>query len=215
MDNVPATRKLYLEDAYTVSFQAMLLACTKLPDGRTAAVLDQTYFYPTSGGQLADRGTIENIEVTDVWEDDSGIVFHAIADELPPGAVRCHANWERRFDHMQQHTGQHVLSRAFIEVARLNTISFHMGSDACTIDIDGGELTEETLDSAEALSNKIIWEDREVTVKNVARSELKQDALRKKLPAGVEQVRLVEVTGFDVIGCCGTHVRRAGELGAI
>lgn len=215
MGDITATKKLYLEDSYTVSFQATVLSCQTLDDGRVAAILDQTHFYPESGGQLADRGVIEDVDVVDVWEDDSEIVYHGLAAELPPGPVRCRADWDRRFDHMQQHTGQHVLSRAFIEIAGLETVSFHMGADGCTIDIVGGELTDGAMNEAEALANAVIWQDRDVVVKTVSPSELEDAALRKKLPVGVAEVRLVEIDGFDVIGCCGTHVRRTGELGAI
>jgi alanyl-tRNA synthetase len=219
MDSVPATQKLYLDDAYTVSFDAALLSCRKLDDGRNAAALDRTYFYPTSGGQLADRGRIEGVDVADVFEDDAGVVWHVLAEELrsdapPGGAVRGQADWEHRFDHMQQHTGQHVLSRAFIEVAKLNTVSFHMGGEMCTIDLEGREPTPEVLDAAEKLANRIIWENREVLIRKVARGDLQQE-LRKKLPDDVTEVRLVEVADFDVIGCCGTHVKRTGELGTI
>jgi alanyl-tRNA synthetase len=215
MGDITATKKLYLEDSYIVSFQATLLSCQTLDDGRIAAILDQTCFYPESGGQLGDRGVIEDVDVVDVWEDDSEIVYHGLAEELPPGPVRCQVDWDRRFDHMQQHTGQHVLSRAFIEIAVLETVSFHMGADGCTIDIVGGELTDEAMNEAEALANAVIWQDRDVAVKTVSPSELEDNALRKKLPGGVAEVRLVEIDGFDVIGCCGTHVRRTGELGAI
>jgi alanyl-tRNA synthetase len=215
MDRIPATEKLYLDDSYTVSFQAKLLSCTRLDAGRVAAVLDRTYFYPESGGQLADCGTIEDAEVIGVWEDESGVVYHGLARELASGTVRCQANWDHRFDHMQQHTGQHVLSRAFIEVGDLHTISFHMGDDACTIDLEGGELSDRIVEEAEALANAVVWQDREVTIKTVAAADLKETSLRKKLPEGVEQVRLVEIEDFDVIGCCGTHVVRTGELGLI
>jgi len=210
-----ATKKLYLEDPYTVSFQAELLSCETLADGRIAAVLDHTCFYPESGGQLADGGTIEDIEVVDVWEDDSEIVYHELAKELSTGLVTGLADWERRFNHMQHHTGQHVLSRAFIEIAGLQTVSFHMGAGACTIDLDGGELTDDIVQQSEVLANTVVWQDREVTVRTVSPSDLKDTALRKKLPDGVTTVRLVEIEDFDVIGCCGTHVRRTGELGLI
>jgi alanyl-tRNA synthetase len=215
MGDITATKKLYLEDSYTVSFQATLLSCQTLDDGRIAAILDQTRFYPESGGQVADRGVIEDVDVVDVWEDDSEIVYHGLAAELSPGPVHCRADWDRRFDHMQQHTGQHVLSRAFIEIAGLETVSFHMGAEGCTIDIVGGELADDAKNEAEALANAVIWQDRDVVVKTVNPSEREDTALRKKLPDGVAEVRLVEIDGFDVIGCCGTHVRRTGELGAI
>ncbi|MDH3215734.1 MAG: alanyl-tRNA editing protein [Candidatus Krumholzibacteria bacterium] len=215
MDKISATRKLYLRDPYTVSFEATLVSSVKMPEGRYAAVLDQTFFYPASGGQLADRGTIEDAEVVDVWEDDAGIVYHGLTADLPSGSVRCQVDWERRFDHMQQHTGQHILSRAFIETGHMETVSFHMGDEMCTIDIDGAQLDSPIVASAEALANAVLWQDREVLVSEVSASELDVVELRKKLPEGVEKVRLVEIAGFDVIGCCGTHVGRTGELGII
>ena len=110
------TQKLYLQDSYTVSFDAVLVVCEPLPGGGFRAVLDKSYFYPESGGQLADRGCISSVEVTDVREDHAGRVYHEVEREIEPGAVSCTVDWERRFDHMQQHTGQHVLSRAFIEI---------------------------------------------------------------------------------------------------
>lgn len=215
MDRASATKKTFLEDAYTVSFKAKLLSCSELSDGRLAAVLDQTYFYPESGGQLSDRGTLDGVEVLDVWEDDSETVYHCVASPLSPGPVEGQCDWDLRFDHMQQHTGQHVLSRAFIETGNLETVSFHMGDESCTIDLAGGDLTADVLQSAESLANEVICEDREVRIRNVSPSDLSEAALRKKLPDGVEKVRLVEIDGFDVIGCCGTHVRRTGELGVI
>jgi alanyl-tRNA synthetase len=215
MSKLSATKKLYLEDSYRVSFQAGLISCSRLADGRYAAVLDQTCFYPESGGQLADRGVIEEVEVTDVWEDEGETVYHGLTEELRVGPVRCEVDWEHRLDHMQQHTGQHILSRAFIEVGALETISFHMGDESCTIDLAGGDLTPEILQRAEMLSNAIVSENRDVLVKSVAPAELEETELRKKLPEGVSEVRLVEVADFDVIGCCGTHVRTTGELGII
>lgn len=214
MDPYPKTRKLYLDDPYNVSFQAGLLVCNTI-DGRLAAVLDQTYFYPESGGQLSDRGNIAGVEVVDVWEDDAGTVYHQVAENLGAGGVECRIDWDRRFAHMQHHTGQHVLSRAFIEVADLNTVSFHMGTDACTIDLDQPRVADAVIESVEQLANEIVWRDLDVLIRHVDPGEVSDSALRKKIPPGVDTVRLVEIKGFDVIGCCGTHVRRTGELGVI
>ena len=209
------TQKLYLADPYTTTFQAKLLRCETLSDGRIAAVLDKTYFYPESGGQRADRGTVANVEIADVWEDENEVVYHGLAEAVVTGSVDCQIDWARRFDHMQQHTGQHVLSRAFIETGSLQTVSFHMGDEICTIDLEGDGRIEDCLESAEMLANQIVWENREVIVRIVARDELDQASLRKSLPDAVTEVRLVEVESFDVIGCCGTHVRHTGELGLI
>lgn len=214
MTSGSGTPKLYLADPYTHSFESRVLRCETLGDGRTVALLDSTYFYPESGGQVADHGTIEDVRVLDVWEDGDGVVYHQLERALDEGPVHCTVDDARRFDHMQQHTGQHILSRALIEVAALNTISFHMGEDACTIDLDG-DATDDDLRKGEALANRIVQEDREVAVRDVDAGSLDNEALRRKLPEGVTRARLVEVKGFDVIGCCGTHVRRSGELGVI
>ena len=215
MGSSTATRKLYLEDSYKVSFQATIVSCERQPDGRIAAILDETYFYPESGGQVCDRGVIGDVPITSVWEDDAEVVYHGVEADIRPGPVSCRADWATRFDHMQQHTGQHLLSRAFIEVAGLQTVSFHMGEDACTIDLEGGELTAKSMEAAESLANTVIAENRPVIVRTVSPDELEDSALRKKLPDGVTEVRLVEIEDFDVIGCCGTHVRQTGELGLI
>lgn len=210
----PPTTKQYLTDPYKHSFQAQLLRCESTDDGRFVAVLDESFFYPESGGQAADRGTIEGVAVLDVWEDEAEVVYHQVESELVTGPVKCSVDWPRRFDHMQQHTGQHVLSRALIEVDGHNTISFHMGDEACTIDLDG-DASQRALDSAERLANTVIHENRAVHIHNMSPDELEDVTLRKKLPEGVTEVRLVEIADFDTIGCCGTHVRRTGELGVL
>jgi len=214
-DSSPPTEKLYLDDPYTVSFSARLVSCAAQDDGSFSAVLDRTFFYPESGGQLPDAGRIADVDVINVWEDDAGIVYHKVTSSVPDGNVTCEINGKRRREHMHHHTGQHILSRAFIEVASLHTVSFHMGEDACTIDVEGPKLSAEIVEKSENLANSIIQENRPVVTIDVARDQLDNDALRKKLPADVEVARLVEVEGFDVIGCCGTHVRRTGELGLI
>jgi len=215
MGQPPATARPYLVDAYTAAFDASVVACERADDARHRVILDQTYFYPESGGQLPDRGSIAGIGVVDVQEDESGRVLHYVSAEIAAGPVACSIDWDRRFDHMQQHTGQHVLSRAFIDVAGLQTVSFHMGEESCTIDLDGGELTDAIVDRAETLANNIVLENRPVDVRTMARGELSDEALRRKLPDDVDEVRLVDVGGFDVCGCCGTHVRATGELGVV
>ena len=209
------TEKLYLSDPYTTVFEAQVLSCENDERGRCAAVLDRTCFYPESGGQPADRGSIAGIAVLDVQEDEQGLVRHYLASPVPPGPAECRIDWDRRFDHMQQHTGQHVLSRAFIEAGKLVTISFHLGDEICTIDLDGPGLNDEIVEKTELLANRVIWEDRAVSVRTRAPAEIETEKLRKALPEGVIEVRLVEVEGYDTVGCCGTHVRRAGELGLV
>jgi len=213
MADHPATQKLYLDDPYAAKFRAAVLECRE--DGDTyVVVLDRSALYPDSGGQLCDRGTIAEATVTEVWEDDGGVVYHRV-DRNVDGEVDGAVDWQRRFDHMQQHTGQHVLSRAFIDVANLETISFHMGEDYCSIDLSGGEPDDEVLRATETLANRIISEGRAVQVRNVAPGDVDEPMLRKAVPGDVDVIRLVDIADFDVIGCCGTHVRNAGELGVI
>jgi alanyl-tRNA synthetase len=209
------TEKLYLADPYASSFEATVLNLDKDPQGRLFAVLDRTLFYPESGGQPSDRGSLGSAAVVDVQEDAAGGVRHYIDSPLPVGHLEGVIDRVRRFDHMQQHTGQHVLSRSFIEVAKLYTVSFHLGEDVCTIDLDGPAPNDEAVARTEWLANSIIWENRPVLVRTGTPDQMKDEALRKAIPEGVTEVRLVEVEGFDTIGCCGTHVRRTGELGVI
>jgi alanyl-tRNA synthetase len=132
--------------------------------------------------------------------------------------VECTVDWQRRFDHMQQHTGQHVLSRAFIQAANLHTVSFHLGEDSCTIDLEGPGFTDAVAGRAEEIANAVVVQNRPVVIKTLPAAELEQLddlELRRSLPDGVTEARLVEVTDFDLIPCCGTHVRSTGELGLI
>ncbi|MEJ2721751.1 MAG: alanyl-tRNA editing protein [bacterium] len=209
------TEKLYLQSPYTATFKAMLIAHHRDANGRSAAVLDQTYFYPESGGQPADSGTLGGFRVLDVQEDESGTVYHVVDGNPEPGEVECVVDWARRFDHMQQHTGQHILSRAFIEEGDLETVSFHLGDESCTIDLEGGPLDEDIARAAEKRANEVIWENLDVRVIRGSPEEIDTQSLRKSPPDGVTEVRLVEIDGFDVNACCGTHVRRTGELGMI
>lgn len=221
---VPKTEKLYLDDPYSVSFRARVIDW-KMADGDRAVVaLDRSCFYPESGGQTADAGYIGPLPVVDVQEGGGDTVLHFVETSeggaLPAAGdeVECRVDWPQRFDHMQQHTGQHVLSRAFVETANLHTVSFHMGEDSCTIDLEGAGFSEEVARGAEDLANAIVVENRPVVIKTLPAAELEQLVdleLRRSLPEGVTQARLVEVKDFDVIPCCGTHVRATGELGLI
>ena len=210
------TDKLYLEDSYVSSFTANVTSLDRAGDDALEITLDQSCFYPESGGQLSDSGTIGAARVVDVRESGPGGVVHRVeAGEEPSGVVECTIDWNRRFDHMQQHTGQHVLSRAFIETANLHTVSFHMGEEACTIDLEGAGFNDLAAREAEALANRVIEENRPVRVRTVPVAELDALDLRRKVPEGVTDARLVEVGDFDLIPCCGTHVNATGELAAI
>jgi alanyl-tRNA synthetase len=210
------TQKLYLEGPYETAFEARVVSSQPLADGTHAVVLDRTLFYPESGGQLADAGTLAAGRVTDVREGEDESIVHTLAGAAPAaGTVHGAIDWPRRFDHMQQHTGQHVLSRAFIETGGLHTVSFHMGEDTCTIDLDGPAGDEGAMRRAEDLANRIVEENRPVDVTTLPVEELGALDLRRKVPEGVKEARIVSVRDFDRIPCCGTHVRSTGELGLV
>ena len=209
------TQKLYLDEPYQTAFEARVVASRLLDDGTREVVLDRTLFYPESGGQLADAGVLGVGRVTDVREADDDTVVHVVTGEVPGGDVSGRVDWARRFDHMQQHTGQHVLSRAFIQTASLPTVSFHMGEEACTIDLEGTGFDENAVKRAEDLANRIIEENRPIDIRSVPLAELDQLELRRKVPEGVTIARIVSVRDFDAIPCCGTHVRSTGELGLV
>jgi alanyl-tRNA synthetase len=221
---VPKTDKLYLNDPYCVSFRARILEWLPADGGKAVVKLDRTGLYPESGGQTADFGTIGSFRIVDIQEGEGDVVLHTVdapgeADRPDVGGeVDCRVDWPRRFDHMQQHTGQHILSRAFIQTANLHTVSFHLGEDTCTIDLEGAGFNDDVARRAEESANAIVIENRPVIIKTVPAAELDKLGdleLRRSLPDGVTEARLVEVEGFDLIPCCGTHVRSTGELGLI
>jgi alanyl-tRNA synthetase len=207
------TRLLYYDDSHLRAFTATVAAVHE-QDGGLRVALDQTAFYPGGGGQPCDTGTIGGQVVTGVAEIE-GEIWHQIEGVVAPGAVvDCTVDWGRRFDHMQSHTGQHILSRAFVEVAQADTRSFHLGEAAVTIDVDLAAPAEDLLRRVEDRANQVVWEDREVRTHVVSRDEAIRFPLRK--PPDVEgPVRVVEVDGYDWSACGGTHVRRSGEVGLI
>jgi alanyl-tRNA synthetase len=176
--------------------------------------LDQTAFYPGGGGQPPDHGRLGARDVLDASED-GGAVWHRVDAPLDEGAkVDGEIDWPRRLDHMQQHTGQHVLSRAFVEIAQADTRSFHLGEQVVTIDVDHADANEALLRQVEERANQIVWEDRPVRAHLVTMDEALRFPLRK--PPQVEgEVRVVEVDGYDWSACGGTHVARTGEIGLI
>lgn len=213
------TELLYYHDAYQVEFQARVVQRLS-QHGRVGLVLDRTYFYPTSGGQPFDRGSLAGAAVAEVeLREADGVVIHWL--EGDPGAVTeldqvtGQVDWARRFDHMQQHTGQHVLSQAFERVAGAATVSFHLSAEASTLDLDAGELSQEQIVQAELLANEIVWQNRPVTVQFVSPAEARKMPLRKIPPAKNGQLRLVSIDHFDLSACGGTHVRQTGEIGLI
>jgi alanyl-tRNA synthetase len=179
--------------------------------------LDRTIFYPTSGGQPCDTGTLGPHRVVDVIDEDDGDVTHVV-DSLPSALQvgrRVHGSidWSRRFDHMQQHTGQHVLSAAFDRLFGARTVGFHLGADASTIDL-ARELTSRELAAAEDEANRVVWENRPVTIRFASAEEASRLPLRKESDR-TGTLRLVDVEGFDLSACGGTHVARTGEIGVM
>ena len=210
------TQKLYLDHSYETVFEARVLSSQRAQSGNaTEIVLDKTLFYPESGGQLPDYGTLNGVNVTDVQENGDAVV-HIVTGDAPVGAsTRGTIDWPRRFDHMQQHTGQHILSRAFIRTDKLDTVGFHMGEETCTVDLDGPAPDSGAIGRAEDLSNQIINENRPIDITTMPIEQVDMSELRRKVPEGVREARIVTVRDFDVIPCCGTHVRTTGELGMI
>ena len=207
-------RRLYYEDPLLTTFDATVESCAVVDD-RFHVTLSQTAFYPTSGGQPHDTGTLGGAQILEVVDvEASGEVVHVVDAALAPGAtVHGEINRLRRLDHMQQHTGQHILSAAFDQLANARTVSFHMGAESSTIDLSR-ELTPEQITIAETAANACVWRDLEVVVRYVTEAEAAALPLRKE-STRTGTLRLVEVPGFDLSACGGTHVPRTGMIGMI
>jgi alanyl-tRNA synthetase len=219
------TRRLYYDDSFQRDFSAEIVGCEPAPvggdTGRTApawgVLLDATSFYPTSGGQPHDLGCITDgngdAQVLDVI-DEGETILHIIDRPLCQGRVEGHVNWARRFDHMQQHTGQHLLSAVFQERFGLPTVSFHVGAEICTIDLRGPEPREDVLEGTERAANLVIFEDRAVNVRYGTAEEFAERGVRKEVQrAGI--LRAIEIEGIDLQPCGGTHVKRTGQIGTV
>ena len=207
-----ATRRLFFEDAYRTEFEARVVE-RRTVDGRPALVLDATAFYPEAGGQPWDLGAIEGVRVERVIED-GGTIVHVLDGEVASDAVRGRIDWPRRFDHMQQHSGQHVLSQAFFELLKGETRSFHLGPEVSTLEIGLAKAEEADLDRVEARANAVVFEDREIKTYFVPEERIGEVPLRKP-PKVAGLIRVVEADAFDYSACGGTHCRRTGEIGLI
>jgi len=206
------TERLFLTNSYQKEFRAEILK--KIPlKNKIGLLLDRTCFYPTSGGQLCDRGTIEMAAVLDVYEENDDII-HVVDSALPDFNITGKIDWENRFGNMQQHTGQHILSQSFIKLLNADTLSSTLGRNTCTVDINKKELTDEEAEKVEDFANHIIYENREIKVYFPEEEELQKIPLRKKPPKG-KKTRIVEVDNFDFSACGGTHCKNAGEVGII
>ena len=219
------TTRLYYHDTFLYDFDAEVREVLDNP--RPALVLDRTAFYPTSGGQVFDTGTITigetKVKVTEVADGEDGRIVHYFEAErdfdkaaLQPG-TRVHGQIDatRRRDHMQQHSGQHVLSAAFIRLYDMPTVSFHMADDYCSIDLDTPALTKEQIESAERLANEIILENRAVDIRFVTRDQAGKLGLRKLPPTERDELRLIDIHDFDLTACGGTHVSHTGQIASV
>lgn len=207
--------RLYYDNAYLREFTATVLEQTT-HEGLPAVVLSQSVFYPTSGGQPNDLGTLNGVAVLDVvTTGDTEPVLHLTEQPLDAETVQGVIDWMRRFDHMQHHTGQHILTRAFINAAEAPTVSFHLSENSVTIDLDRSDLMPAEVDAAEDLANQIVAENRPVRAWFPSPDELAALQLRKVSDKVTGAVRVVDIGGFDVTACGGTHVAFTGEVGQI
>jgi alanyl-tRNA synthetase len=231
------TDRLYYADAYLREFDASVVRVDRR-DGRTVVVLDRTAFYPTSGGQPFDTGTLVGdpdrlrqgsgesrrseakaervaLRILDVVGEDNGDIAHVVEGDPPEAGQAVHGviDWTRRFDHMQQHTGQHVLSAAIDRLFGVRTVSFHLGTDVSTIDLSR-ELTRDEVVAAEVDANRIVWENRPVSIRSATAEEAAALPLRKE-SAREGTLRLIDIEDFDLSACGGTHVAKTGGIGVI
>ena len=206
------SERLYYTDCYLRDFTARIVEAAG--EGRIV-YLDRTAFYPSSGGQPFDTGSIAGRAVLDVVDEGERIAHH-LASPLDAAAAgepaACSVDWQRRFDHMQQHTGQHLLSAVFEELFHLKTVSFHMGDESSTIDLEGRAVDAAILRQAERRANEVIYENRPVAI--LFEDSAEAQGLRKA-PAREGTLRIVAIDGLDRSACGGTHVRSTGEIGAI
>jgi len=207
-----ATERLYYRDSFLREFDAQVVSCEK-EDERWKVVLDRTAFYPTSGGQPHDTGKLGDVPVIEVADAEHKVVHYASA-EVPVGPVHGVIDWPRRIDHMQQHTGQHLLSAAFIELFGFQTVSFHLGKELSTIALDTPAVIPKQLEDAERRVNEVIFEDKPVVIRFGTAEELVEAGIRKKVEReGI--LRAIEVEGFDRQPCGGTHLERTGQAGLL
>lgn len=213
---MPVTERLYYSDSHLIEFEARVVDVTERVSGWTAVVLDRTAFYPTGGGQPSDTGTLDGSRVVECIDDGDNGVLHVVQGAAPrrDAVVRGRVDWARRLDHIQQHTGQHILSQALVTLFNAPTRSFRVMEASCEIDVELDNPTTEKIERAVELANNVIWEDRAITILNVTPDQAAELPLRKE-SAREGELRLIEIEGFDLTPCGGTHGIRTGEVGMI
>ncbi|MGI8733312.1 MAG: alanyl-tRNA editing protein [Pyrinomonadaceae bacterium] len=213
---MPATERLYYQDSHLIEFEARVVDKTERVSDWTAVTLDRTAFYPTGGGQPSDTGTLGDARVVECIDDEQNGILHVIQGRPPAigTTVKGRVDWPRRLDHMQQHTGQHILSQAFVSLFNAPTRGFRVLEQSCEIDVELANPSAASIERAVGLANNVIWEDRPITIKEVSSAEASELPLRKE-PARDGELRLIEIEGFDLTPCGGTHAYCTGEVGII
>lgn len=206
------TKRLYQDNPYQVEFKARIVE-KAMRGQKPAVILDQTCFYPESGGQPQDKGWINDVKVVKVFEEGDRII-HVLENGIQAESIEGKINWETRFDHMQQHSGQHILSQCFHELLEAETLAFHLGEEFSTLEMGLRKVSDEDLERVESRANEIIYQDREVKIHSLPEDKVGSLPLRRP-PKKKGLIRVVEVSDFDYSACGGTHVRRTGEVGLI
>jgi alanyl-tRNA synthetase len=210
------TERLYYDDSRLLEFDASVVSLSEGDDGRIAVTLDRTAFYPTGGGQPNDTGTLGDARVIDCIDVEDAGILHVIQGPVPEIGDKVHGkvDWLRRLDHIQQHTGQHILSAAFVKQFDAPTRSFRVLEHECEIDVALDDPTDERIEQAVDLANQIIWENRSIKLRQVTSAEAASLPLRKE-PAREGELRVIEIDDFDLTPCGGTHAKSTGEVGVI
>jgi alanyl-tRNA synthetase len=213
---MPTTERLYYRDSRLLEFDARVISLSETDNGQIAVTLDRTAFYPTGGGQPTDTGTLGDARVVDCIDAEDAGVMHVIQGPVPEVGETVHGkvDWLQRLDHIQQHTGQHILSAAFVRMFDAPTRSFRVLEHECEIDLDLDNPTDERIEQAVDLANQIIWESRPIRISQVSAEEAASLPLRKE-PAREGELRVIEITDFDLTPCGGTHAQSTGEVGVI
>ena len=207
------TERLYYNDSFLREFDAQVLSCEP-ENARWRVRLDRTAFYPTSGGQPFDTGRLGDATVVETLDAENNEIAHFTDQPVAAGAIHAAIDWPRRFDHMQQHTAQHMLSAAFIELFKFQTVSFHLGRDISTIDLATPSITPRQLEEAERRVNEIIFDDRPIAVRYGTAEELVAQGIRKKVDRE-GTLRVIDIEAFDRQPCGGTHLARTGQAGML